>query len=299
MKHSVKITLILLGLFLAAQLFGLATVSKYIEVSVNETTGEQEIGHSSTVIGKPPEVKEKSVSFVYLVFGILIGTVLLLILIRHKFNIIWKYWFLLSVWITMAVTFGVYIDYKLAILLAVVLGWWKINRPNVYLHNITEIFIYTGIAIIFVPILNLFSVIVLFILIAAYDYYAVFKSKHMIKMAKFQANQKVFAGMMLPYRMPKLMARGKVKKVKKIKTAILGGGDVAFPLLFSSVVMEHLILNGFGKQAALGLSGIVALTATLSLLALFVLAKKNKFYPAIPFLAAGCFIGLGIVYLVV
>jgi len=36
---------------------------------------------------------------------------------------------------------------------------------------------------------------------------------------------------------------------------------------------------------------IVVLFATISLLLLFVFAKKGKFYPAMPFLTAGCIAG--------
>ena len=82
--------------------------------------------------------------------------------------------------------------------------------------------------------------------------YAVWKSKHMVKMAKFQTKSNIFAGLMLPYQ----KKTGKVvsavtktekkesaphtaiEKKKELKTAILGGGDVAFPLLFAGVVLK-------------------------------------------------------------
>jgi len=37
---------------------------------------------------------------------------------------------------------------------------------------------------------------------------------------------------------------------------------------------------------------------TLALFSLFMYAKKNKFYPAMPFLTAGCFIGFLIAKLI-
>ncbi len=50
---------------------------------------------------------------------------------------------------------------------------------------------YTGIAILFVPILNVFWMIILLIVISIYDAYAVWKSKHMVKMANFQMIKQV------------------------------------------------------------------------------------------------------------
>ena len=96
----------------------------------------------------------------------------------------------------------------------------------------------------------------------------------MVKMAEFQRENKVFAGLFVPY--------GK-------KAAILGGGDIGFTLLFSGVILQK-----FGFLAALISSLIIAG----SLLALFLIGKKNKYYPAMPFLAGGCFIALGVVWLV-
>ena len=65
------------------------------------------------------------------------------------------------------------------------------------------------------------------------------KSKHMVAMAQFQTKSGIFAGVLLPYKMPKLSLRKKKHKNKKlVKTAILGGGDIGFPLIFSGVIMK-------------------------------------------------------------
>jgi len=74
------------------------------------------------------------------------------------------------------------------------------------------------------------------------------------------------------------------KKMKKVKVnlAILGGGDVAFPLIFAGV-----ILNKYGMTDAL----ITIAFTSIALLLLFTFSKKGKFYPAMPFLTAGCLVG--------
>ena len=101
----------------------------------------------------------------------------------------------------------------------------------------------------------------------------------MIKMAKFQTKSKIFAGLLLPYRMFKAVP-GPVKK--KIRIAMIGGGDVGFPLIFAGVIMKT-----FGFWKAL----IIPPFVTLALLFLLLLGKKERFYPAMPFLSAGCLVG--------
>ncbi len=188
------------------------------------------------------------------------------------------------------------------LLLTIPLAFFKIFKRNLIVHNLTELLIYPGIAAVFVPLLNLWAIIFLLILISIYDMYAVWHSGFMQKMAKFQMNEvKVFAGFFIPYlskrqkkeiRLLKQKYKKKIPKKyknKKIKVslAILGGGDVVFPIIFTGVVFQV-----FGLLAL-----IIPLFSTLSLLFLFVVAKKGKFYPAMPFITAGCIIGLCFVYL--
>ncbi|MBI5880496.1 hypothetical protein HZB90_00020, partial [archaeon] len=168
----------------------------------------------------------------------------------------------------------------------------KIYKPNFIIHNLSEVFVYGGLAAIFVPIMNLYAVVILLILISVYDMIAVWQSKHMVKMAQFQTESKVFAGISIPYQIPKCgkAVEGKGRKVKEeIKSAILGGGDIGFPLLFAGVLMKSM---SFAKVL------IVPVVVSLALLLLLLLAKKDKFYPAMPFITIGCFVGYGILWLI-
>ncbi len=304
MKHTLRVTLLIVALFLAAQLVGLATVNKHIEVSTEPDTGKVVVVHPDTVLGPPPEVENKSGSFLIIGLLVLVGTALLLLIIRYRVYRVWKAWFIIAVWATMAVAFGVYIDWIVAAALALGLALWKVYRPNVFIYNLTEVFVYTGIAILILPILNLFAAFGLLILISLYDMYAVWHSKHMVRMAQFQTQTKVFAGLLVPYSNSskgKKAGRGKKKSWIKAKSrsAILGGGDIAFPLLFSAAVMEHFITSGgFSKAAAMGAAGIISATAAASLFLLLAKAEDKKFYPAMPFLSMGCFAGYLITFLI-
>lgn len=311
MKHDLKITLLLVLFFVLAQLLGLALVNIDIkEVKVVE--GVTTLVHQETSLGPRPEITNVG-AFAYIAIGLLVGTLLVLLIIRMKKVKLWKAWFFLAVFIAISLALGVFLHKLIAIIIALLLAVLKVTRPNVFVHNITELLMYAGIAVFLVPMLNIFWAVILLIVISFYDLYAVFKSKHMIRMAKFQAKSKVFAGLFIPYTPKKIDVKAEIGKVvepsKSLRTAkiskqrvgrknaILGGGDIAFPLLFTGVVMESLVIQGLSKTAALYQSLIITLTTTITLALLFFFAKKDKFYPAMPFITAGCLIGYIIIVL--
>ncbi len=262
MKHRLDITLLLFLLFLTAHFAGILILNHY--------NIKKELPYNI----QPPETREKT-SFLSIFLVLLISTAIALFLIKFKALRLWKLWFFFSILIALSIAFSSFLNSKVAFAIALVLSAWKILKPNVILHNFTEIFIYGGLSALFVPILNLFSIIMLLILISVYDFIAVYKTKHMIKMAKFQIKSKIFTGLSLPYE----------RKKEKV-SAILGGGDIAFTLLFSGVILRE-----FGLLEAF----ITSFVISISLLILLFLGKKNKFYPAMPILTAGCFLGLLII----
>jgi presenilin-like A22 family membrane protease len=306
MKHTVPVTVILVCVFIFSQLLGLFLINKGVEVSVDEN-GNRVVSNEDTALGPRPETRGFQ-SFVYLIVGLAVGTLVLLVLVRFKLVGVWKIWFFLAVAMASTVSLGALLPTWVAAAVALVLAVWKIWRPNMYVHNITEVLVYSGIGLLVVPILDLLWVSILLIVIAIYDAYAVWRSRHMVKMAQFQTESKLFAGLVVPYKTNEVSVSTKPKtSAKKVdatpapqeaKTAILGGGDIAFPLLFTGVVMNQLIQEGMSKLAAYGYSLIIVLFAALALLGLFLLAKKDRFYPAMPPIVAGCFIGFGILKLV-
>jgi presenilin-like A22 family membrane protease len=142
---------------------------------------------------------------------------------------------------------------------------------------------------------KIWPILALLIIISIYDMWAVWKSKLMVRLAKFQIeNVKIFTGFLVPY-MPKKEAlklraaqkiktqRSKVKALRKIKIslAMLGGGDVAFPLIFAGVIY---------RSAGLIPALMIVAGSTIALMLLFMYSKKGRFYPAMPFITAGCIV---------
>tara|TARA_Y100000310_G_scaffold281880_1_gene302686 strand:- start:70 stop:591 length:522 start_codon:yes stop_codon:yes gene_type:complete len=165
------------------------------------------------------------------------------------------------------IAFGAFMIEQLAFLLASLFSYAKIFKRNVITQNISELFIYGGLASVFVPVINIMSAILFLIIISIYDFIAVFKTKHMIHMAKTQAKMKIFPGLMIPS--------------AKRKVAVLGGGDLGLPLIFTGVALKTIGIKAL----------IIPIFSAIALYYLMMLGKKNKFYPAMPFITAGCFVG--------
>lgn len=291
MKHNLNITLVLLGVFILAQIVGLVIIKEYINIPQSLESGELSYEQLPFNIERP-EVEE-NVSYIYIITAMLLGTGILLILIYFKTVNLWKIWFTIAVIATLSIALKPFLTEKIAIVAAVILAMFKVYKPNLYVHNITELFIYGGLAAILVPILNIKSAIILLIAISIYDAYAVWKSKHMIKMAKFQTEANLFAGFFIPYKKPK----SNKGKLVKVKSAVLGGGDIGFPLIFSGVVLQNLIFTNTLEIAFLK-TLIITLTTSIALGLLLTYSKKDKFYPAMPFISAGCFVGYLIILLI-
>lgn len=308
-KHNLKINLILVLFFLLSQLFGVFLIGYDMERSIDPITKKTVINFSETSIGERPEIEGYG-TVIFLGVGILIGTLLILFLATIKKPIIWKVWYFIAIWMTITITTGVFFKHWSIFFVSFLIALLKVFKQNFYIHNITEIFVYSGIAFMLVPLFDLMWVFVMLILISIYDAIAVWQSKHMIKLAMFQKDSKVFAGLNVSYgdhrKVKKDKNRNKEIKSKKInnnadkmsrvvktksKNAILGGGDIAFPLIFTGVCLVYFFNNGFSKMLSYLIVFPIIFFSTLSVFLLLYFGKPNKFYPAMPFISFGCVFG--------
>lgn len=313
MKHSIKITAILLGMFLVAQLIGIAVIYSYSPKTEQIVSG----GNVTNVTNynlpygfEPPKDLEKQNPWnVFWQIAISFAIVILVYLGLMKFGFapVLKTWFLVVITIALAVSinaaFRHFVPYSTYVSLALGLGFasLKMFRRGMILHNFTELLIYPGIAALIVAMFSSYTsipillIVLVLVAISIYDIYAVWHAGFMQKMAKYQINKmKVFAGFFVPYIrkedrliLEKAKKNGKNKKIKAT-VAILGGGDVVWPMILAGIVFIQ-----FGFVSSL----IIIAGATIALLGLFISAEKGRFYPAMPFITSGCFIALGIVYL--
>ena len=299
MKHKPKIVAILLGMFLITQFIGLYVINFY-SLPANELP--LGMGYPQT----PQTCDINSLADFFsctqylstIIFAFIIAITLFLFRTKLKAEFIIRVWFFFVVTIALMIALLAIlpeINYIFIIsgIVALFLSFMKVFKRNLWIHNATELLIYPGIAAVFVPILNIYTVLILLVLISIYDMWAVWHSKIMIKMAKYQINKvKAFSGFFIPYvskkvklqiqRMKASKSKMKNKKIK-ISVAILGGGDVVFPIITAGVVM---------LTYGLFYSLFVIFGAAAGLLYLFIRSEKKKFYPAMPFITAGIFAGL-------
>jgi len=301
MKHTIKVTVALVLFFFMAQFIGLLVINHYIDHKKTVET-KTVAWHPLPYNLERPKLENQSLSFIYITIAVLIGTGLVLLLVRLNKPVIWRVWFFATVWLTLSIALAAFINNFVALSIAFTLSLLKVYRPNIIIQNLSEIFIYGGLASIFVPIINVFAAFMLLIVISIYDFIAVFKTKHMIKLAKFQSNSRVFAGLLIPYEKGNIsientsISESKTRQ-KKSKIAVLGGGDIGFTLIFAGVIMKELMLQetpiaGFLKTL------IIPFCVSIALLILLIKGKQNKFYPAMPVLSIGCFVGYLVVLLI-
>ncbi len=317
MKHTLKITLLLISMFLITQLIGLFVVGKYSPQTsqVIEETGEITNVTSFNLpygMEPPQDIEPRSVGSIAISFAIVFAVAVLIMLLLMKFNadFLIRLWFFAVVALAIGIAVNSIIDYipyssVISLAVSIPLSFFKVFKRNLLVHNLTELIIYPGIAAIFVALVfswtraPVLAISVILILISLYDMYAVWHSGFMQRMAQYQIqNLRFFTGFFVPYigekqrqKLAKL-AKSHPEKIKdkriKASVAILGGGDVVFPIIFAGI-----ILSTFGLFSAL----LITLGATLALAGLFWISEKGKFYPAMPFISVGCFIALGVVYL--
>jgi hypothetical protein len=115
---------------------------------------------------------------------------------------------------------------------------------------------------------------------------------------------KIFGGFFIPFiskkmrlKLRKMRKAGKKKSIR-VNIAILGGGDIVYPMIAAGVVLRR-----FGFTSVLGLelplaSLLVILGAIMGLSYLLIFGDKKKFYPAMPFISTGVFLALALCYLI-
>ena len=324
MKHKFSITLILLSIFLITQFIGLFVVNAYTPITItNPETGEITRSPANDLPFGLETPDDEQPGLYNLIFAFAFAFALIFILMKYKWKTVIRIWFLIVTILALGISLNAFLKYTpltsiaiIAIAIAIPLATLKIFRPNVYSHNLTELLIYPGIAAVFVPILlrptattflgKIWPILALLILISIYDAWAVWKSGLMQKMANFQMNElKIFGGLMIPSASKKV--KDQIKKIKqkykgkkipeklkkkkfKVDLAILGGGDIIFPIITAGV-----FLRTFGLIPAL----FVTTGAFIALTYLFTITKKGKAYPAMPYITTGIIIGIILAKLII
>ena len=167
------------------------------------------------------------------------------------------------------------------LLISLVFWWWA--KPSILNQDILIILGIAGVGSTLGLALQPLIIIALLIIFSIYDFIAVYKTKHMVKMAKEMIEQKALLALVIPSNISGF--RANLNEVKSGgKFLILGGGDIVFPLLFCSSLIPSGFLNSI----------IVAIFSLIGLFVGFYFFAKQKVrqpVPALPSIALFSIIG--------
>lgn len=167
--------------------------------------------------------------------------------------------------------------------LVVIFIFWWLKQPNVLNQNILMIFGITGASVVLAPIFPPKVFIFLLLFFSIYDIIAVYKTKHMVKIAKEMIEHQAILGVIVPKKI-----EGFKEKLEKVRPGgdflVLGGGDFAFPLIFSLTLSSR----GMGAPIIMAIFSLAGFF--LNNLVLFC-QKEKKPIPALPLISFSSLIG--------
>ena len=168
------------------------------------------------------------------------------------------------------------------LLILIIIFWWA-KRPKVINHDILIILGTSGVSTVLGQSFSPEILVYLLIFFSIYDIVAVYKTKHMVKMAKEMMEHQAILALVVPKKL-----EGFNENIEKVVPGenflILGGGDLAFPAIFSLSLYQRGIWASI-IVAAFSLVGFFA-----NNLILFS-QKERKAIPALPLIALFSIIG--------
>jgi len=238
--------------------------------------------------GGGQKVNIPQISFPQFILNFLLATLFILLILRFvKFEkekgTIFKILFILAVSFGGLLFLETWLPEPLSLIFVFVLIFWWLKKPSVLIQDLLIILGIAGTGSILGLSLNPLMVIALLIIFSIYDFIAVYKTKHMVRMAKAMLESRAILAIVIP---PNIFGfRESLEKIQPGgKFLILGGGDIAFPLIFSVSLIPSGIFNSL----------IVALFSLIGLFAsfwFFTKQKERKPIPALPPIAFFSIIG--------
>jgi len=196
---------------------------------------------------------------------------------------IFKILFVFSVFWGGLLVLDIWLGDILALFLIIVLIYFWLKRPNVLVHNLCMVFAIAGVGAIAGLRIQPEIMVILLVIFSIYDLIAVYKTKHMQKMAKEMIKHGAVLALIIPPKREDFS--GKIKEVKAGgKFLVLGGGDIAFPLLLS----VSLVPQGIIYALIVAIFSLVGLFVSFII---FIKQKERKPIPALPPIALFSILG--------
>ncbi|MDO8676785.1 MAG: presenilin family intramembrane aspartyl protease [Candidatus Azambacteria bacterium] len=224
-----------------------------------------------------------------LAFGIGTAIVLGLIRISHG-GLFLRIFFLFALFAGVLTTFGALTSQTLAFILSLILIFSYVLWPYIWLHDLVLILTLSGIAALIGVSLNPWTVALLLVVMSVYDYVAVYKTKHMVKMAKAMIAGRAIFAMIFPEKVEDF-----TEHIDRAHPGegfmLLGTGDFVFPLIMAS---SAFTLSPLAPWLILTFS----LLGLLIMHLIFFYQKIRRPMPALPPLAVCSIIGFIVAVLI-
>lgn len=225
----------------------------------------------------------------FLIATLFILTIPFLIKSKSKKGAIFKALFVFVIFFGGIITLDLWLGDILALVLMGYLVFLWLKKPSVFVHNLCIILGIAGVGASLGLRLDPLMVAGLLIVFSIYDFIAVYKTKHMVKMAKEMIEHQAILALVIPREAAGF--KGELKGIKAGgKFLILGGGDIAFPLLLCA----SLIPRGIVPSLIVAVFSLIGLL--LSYL-IFTSQKIKKPIPALPPITLFSVLGFSITFL--
>ncbi len=274
-----KILAIEVFLFSLTLLVGILTAFK-----INNTLEEQNVSI--------PEISFWNFILQFLLTTLFVLLIIQLVKFRRRKGLIFKLIFVAAIFLGGISMLSVWLPYLPALLLITVfLAWWWL-RPSIFIQDLCIVLGISGagsfLGLAFRPEI----VIALLAVFSVYDIVAVYKTKHMVEMAKEMIESRAILGLIIP-RSVLGFGEGLGRLKPGGKFLILGGGDIVFPLfLCCSLIPPY----GITKSLLAAAFSVLGLLASFYL---FAFQKKRSPIPALPPIAFFSIVGYLVVRFIV
>ncbi len=202
---------------------------------------------------------------------------------KHQKKIIFKSLFILAVFAGGSLILSVWFsDIASFLLMGFLLFWWW-RWPSVFIQDVCVILSIAGAGSILGLTISPETAIFFLVIFSIYDIIAVYKTKHMVKMAREMIESEAILGLVVPSNIVDF--KSSLSEIKPGgKFLILGGGDVVLPLFLCSSIISS------GQSQPLIVAVFSLIGAFFSFL-FFVFQGNRQPIPALPPIAFFSIVG--------
>jgi len=249
------------------------------------------INKSALSTSQVGQVAQSGFSAIEFIFLFIIATLVLILLLKYfKQPWIVKALFYLAIFEGLWFFSHAYFTWpEMLYVLAFLLISWFVYR-NIFIHNIVIILAISAIAVIFGLNFDPSAVIIILLFLTIYDFWAVYKTKHMVKMFQGLVKSRVYFSLIIPHSF-----KGLFNKTRDVSPStqfmFLGTGDLALPAILVTSSLKISIYSSF--YTALG-----AIAGFIFLYVLFVTQEQRAPMPGLPPIILGTLIGYLISFII-